>query len=96
MGGLRVVAAILVPWVPANTWAYIKGYLPLNNSELSLRFPQHGLWGRFVQEMSARVGSTTIRFIEPASEIRLSGVDLSGKLWTVTADALRGGQVTRF
>jgi hypothetical protein len=83
--------AILRLLLPAIASAYMRGYLPLDDNEISLRFPQRVLRSRFEQGMSARLGSTTIRFLEPSNKIRFSGVDAAGKPWMVTADAMRGG-----
>ena len=78
-------------WAETSGLAYMEGYLPLNQKELALRFPQHVVRGHFVQDMSARIGKTAISFLEPSNQIRFSGRDLSGKPWAVTADAWRGG-----
>ena len=78
-------------WAETSGLAYMEGYLPLNQKELALRFPQHVVRGHFVQDMSARIGKTAISFLEPSNQIRFSGTDLSGKPWAVTADAWRGG-----
>lgn len=91
MGLLPVLTAILLLFATANCWGYWKRYLPLDDRELSLRFPQRVLRSKFVQGMSAQVGSTAIHFLEPTNEISFSGVDSSGKPWTVTADAMFGG-----
>jgi hypothetical protein len=70
----------------------MKNYLPLKDSEISRRFPQKILRSSFVQGTDAvRVGSVTVRFAEPTNEIRFSGLDATGKPWTVTADGMRGG-----
>ncbi len=75
-----------------NIGAYMKGYLPLDEKELSHRFPLHVIRGKFTQDMDAlRIGSTTVRFEESANDIRFAGRDNSGKPWTVTAGAWRGG-----
>jgi hypothetical protein len=72
--------------------AYMRGYLPLKDSEISHRFPQRVLRATFVQGMPAvRLGSTTVRFVEGGNLIQFSGIDSAGKPWTVTADAMRGG-----
>ena len=87
-----VLTTIVALLVPAIGGAYMKGYLPLKDSEISHRFPQRVLRSKFVQGMSAaRVGTATVRFLEPTNEIRFSGLDTTGKPWTVTADAMRGG-----
>src|SRR4051794_36108622 len=89
---LKIIGiSLFLIWAPLHTVAYMEGYLPLSQKELALRFPQHVVRGSFVQEMSARIGHTTIRFLEPNNEIRFSGTDLSGRPWTVTAAAWRGG-----
>src|SRR5437016_11195198 len=81
---------LLIP-APLEVGAYMKRYLPLDEKELALRFPQHVVRSNFTQSMSVRIGSTTVRFLEPANEIQFAGKDLSGKSWTITADAMRGG-----
>jgi hypothetical protein len=43
----------------------MRAYLPLSDNEISLRFPQRVLRSKFEQGMSARLGLTTIRFVEP-------------------------------
>ena len=86
-----LILAIAFAFTSLNAFAYMKGYLPLNETELGMRFPQRVLRSNFVQEMSARVGTTTVRFLEPANEIQFAGKDLAGKPWKVTADAMRGG-----
>jgi len=82
-GTAKVIAAFLL-LLSANSLAYVKDYLPLNDTELSLRFPQHVLRRNFVPGMHVRFGSTTISFLESTDEIQFSGVDYSGKPWTVT------------
>jgi hypothetical protein len=71
----------------------MKNDLPLDQREISLRFPQRALRSTFVQGMSARFASTTIRLVEPDNEIRFSGVDESGKPWTLTAHAMQRGAI---
>jgi len=53
-----IVSLLLV--APATSWGYLKRYLPLDERELSLRFPQRVLRSNFVQPMSAHVGCTPI------------------------------------
>jgi len=86
-----LVAIFLLMSGPLKVCAAMRSYLPLEEKELRLRFPQHIIRSKFVQEMSVRVGTTTVRFLEPSNQIRFSGKDLAGKPWTVTADAERGG-----
>jgi len=87
-----VFVAILLLALPVVAWGYVERYLPLDNKELSLRFPQRVVCGRLDPEMKVRVGTTTIRVVERSDEIRFSGVDFSGKPWSFTAeDVLSGG-----
>ena len=76
-----VVLAIAFAFTSLNAFAYMKGYLPLNETEPGMRFPQHVLRSNFVQEMSARIGTTNVPFLEPENEIQFSGKDLAGKPW---------------
>jgi len=69
----------------------MRRYLPLDDKEISLRVPQKVLRSRFAQGMTARLGSTTVRFLEGSDEIRFSGFDAAGKPWTVTASAMMEG-----
>ena len=87
------VVFVAIPWLcmPVLGWGYVERYLPLDNKELSLRFPQRVVRSVFDSDMRVRVGTTTIQFVETSIEIRFSGVDVLGKPWTVTADALPGG-----
>jgi len=86
-----VLIAVLAV-LPATGAAYMKGYLPLKDSEIANRFPQQVIRAKFVQGMNAaRVGFATVRFLEETNEIQFSGVDGARKPWTVTADAMRGG-----
>lgn len=89
---LRVLRTTLALLLPASGTAYVKNYLPLMDTEISHRFPQRVLRSKFVQgATAARVGSTTVRFVEATNEIRFSGFDMTGKPWTVTANAMMGG-----
>lgn len=88
---LLVLTTVVLGLLAANATAYMRRYLPLNERELSLRFPQHVLRSDFRAGMSLRLGSTTIRILEPTNEIRFSGLDASGKPWRVTAAAMQGG-----
>jgi hypothetical protein len=88
---ILVVATIALAVAGLDVCAYWKRYLPLNDTELAMRFPQRVLRSNFVQNMSVRIGTTTVRFLEPTNGIQFTGKDLSGKPWTLTADAMRGG-----
>jgi hypothetical protein len=88
---MPAAAISIVVLAQFDTCAYMKAYLPLDEKELSLRYPQHVIRGNFMQAASVRIGSTTVSFLEPANEIRFEGMDLSGKPWKLTADAMRGG-----
>ena len=86
---------ILVLWVARDASGYVKGYLPLNEKELSLRFPQHTVLREFVPLVwetreIARIGSTRVRSFE-SGKIQFSGTDLAGKGWTVSGSAMMGG-----
>jgi hypothetical protein len=87
----RAVLAIAIALTSLKLLAYNPRYLPLNETELALRFPQHVLRSTFVQDMSAQVGTTAVRFLGPGNEIQFTGKDLAGKPWKVTAEAMRGG-----
>ena len=88
---IRVLIAVLA-LLPATGATYMKGYLPLKDSEIANRFPQRVLRAKFVQDMNAvRVGFATVRFLQETNEIQFSGVDGARKPWIVTADAMRGG-----
>src|SRR5580658_458981 len=93
MRSLLSFMALLPLLLPLNAGAYMKNYLPLDQREISLRFPQRVLRSTFVQGMSARFASATIRLVEPDNEIRFSGVDESGKPWTLTAHAMQRGAI---
>ncbi len=88
---IPVLATIALTVAGLDLCAYMKSYLPLSDTELAMRFPQRVLRSNFVQTMSVRIGTTTVRFLEPANGIQFTGKDLSGKPWTVTADAMQGG-----
>ena len=88
---LCVLIAVLAV-LPATGAAYMKGYLPLKDTEIANRFPQRVIRAKFFQGMNAaRVGFATVRFLEETNEIQFAGVDGARKPWTVTADAMRGG-----
>jgi hypothetical protein len=89
---MRVTSAILALLLPGICAAYMRRYLPLKDSDISHRFPQRVLRAKFVQGMRAvQVGSTTVRFLDETSEIQFSGMDATGKPWTVTAAGMLGG-----
>lgn len=85
------IAAIALAIGTPEIGAWVKRYMPLDDSELALRFPQRVVNGNFTQFLSARIGATSVRFLESADEIQFKGKDISGKPWTITADAMRGG-----
>ena len=90
----RRILRLIIALLPATGMAYMRDYLPLKDAEVFHRVRQRILRSNFVQGGNAntvRVGLATVRFVEPANEIRFSGLDAMGKPWTVTADALRGG-----
>lgn len=92
MQRLSVLSAVILLLVPLTAIAYMRGYLPLKDSEIAKRFPVRVLRANFTQGTgAARVGSTTARFLEESNEIQFTGVDAAHKTWTVTADAMRGG-----
>jgi hypothetical protein len=83
---IPILATVVLAAAQLNLCAYMKGYLPLNETELAMRFPQRVLRSNFVQDMNARIG-----FLEAPNTIRFAGKDLSGKPSMLTADAMRGG-----
>ena len=86
---------ILVLWVARDASGYMKSYLPLDERELSLRFPVHIARREFVPwdaQESIRIGSIRVRFLEP-NKIHFSGTDVAGKTWTVTGGGCMGGTV---
>lgn len=88
MGPRVPLGAVLLLLLPAGLWSYATRYLPLSDSETSLRVPQRVLRTKFEQDTSVRVGSTIIRFL--GSEVVFSGFDASRKPWTVTAATMFG------
>ena len=89
-----VRATILLLWIIMDAAAYVQRYLPLNEQELSLRFPQHVVRKQFLPLMGSqeivRIGSATVRFLEP-NRIQFSGKDSAARPWTVTASGCMGG-----
>ncbi len=86
---------LLVLWTTVEASAYVKGYLPLSEKELSLRFPLHTVRREFLpssEPESTRIGSIRMRFLEPY-KIQFTGTDLAGKIWTVTAAQAMGGDL---
>jgi hypothetical protein len=71
----------------------MRGYLPLTQSEISKRFPVRVLRAIFIpwDGGAARVGTTTVCFVERGNLIRFSGIDRAHKTWTVSASAMMGG-----
>lgn len=89
-------ATIFLLWIIVDAAAYVQGYLPLTEQELSLRFPQHVVRKQFLPLMGSpevvKIGSTTVRFLEPdTNTIQFSGKDSAGKPWTVAANGWMGG-----
>lgn len=84
---------ILILWVAPDASGYVKGYLPLDEKELSLRFPVHTVRREFVPSATSentRIGSVRVHFLEP-DKLQFSGTDLHGRTWTVTGGGLMGG-----
>jgi hypothetical protein len=85
-------ALLLVLWAALDASAYLKGYLPLSDRELSLRFPQHIVREELIGDIQeiVHIGAARVQFSE-SGKIQFSGADLGGKIWTVTADRCMGG-----
>jgi hypothetical protein len=89
---LSTLSAVVALLLPTTGTPYMRGYLPLKDNETAKRFPLRVLRANFTQGTgAARVGSTTVRFLEVPNAIQFTGVDTGHKPWTVTADAMRGG-----
>ncbi len=91
-----VRSTIFLLWIIMDAAAYVQGYLPLTEQELSLRFPQHVVRKQFLPLMGSpevvKIGSATVRFLAPdTNTIQFSGKDSAGKPWTVAANGWMGG-----
>ncbi|MCX6626495.1 MAG: hypothetical protein NTW28_02525 [Candidatus Solibacter sp.] len=93
MQRLSILSAVVTLLLPTTGTAYMRGYLPLTQSEISKRFPVRVLRAIFTpwEGGAARVGTTTVRFVESDNLIQFSGIDRAQKTWTVSASAMMGG-----
>ena len=80
--GSWATAGILALLAPA-AYAYMKGYLPLSDEELSRRVPQRRIPIKLEYEATARFGNAVIR-LDGDDEFSVVGKDRRGRPWRFT------------